>query len=956
MNKFFKILLWIVGGIAALLLLLIIGIQLFFPTEKARRYAEKEGSNVLGRPVTIASLDVSFWGGLGVLLKDVTITGGPETSFDTLMQAAEIDAKLQLWPLLSSEFRVDRFVISQPRIRMVTRKDGSNNYTFATLDTLVPPEAKQIPAEGRATAAAVSFDRLEINRGALYYRNDSTNLTLELTGFNLTTSLTLPRTDYYHSAGKLDADTIRITTDEPLPAYAIQVNYSAGYDPLRQDLTIERCDLSLNGLRLGLDGVVNKLLEAPQARLAVKTDRVDVVDLFALLPPSQRENLKDYAVTGNFSLTVDLEYNSLDTARPILYSGTAVIDKMAMSTDKIPGELKIGRALVDFKQDNLRLTLEKATFDNKPLKGNLVVDNFDDPAISGDLAGDVDLAFVQPFLPGETKQELTGRTQFQLTFSGLVSKPEEMDFSGDLSVVNGHYNSEMLPEPVDSFTVDVYFDRRLVNVRSLIGYFRSGQMSFTGRITNLVPYLLADSTMAKSVAPTADGRLSGRINMAMVNGLLPEKGAPEMTGIAELDLAIDGNMNELSKLRPRGSLSIANATYRDSLLPEPITFLAASLNLQPDTIRVDQLDVKFESSDIAFSGKLINPFPYLLPFDDIDRATVRRPMFLFTLSSQRFDVDKLFPEAVPGSQEAGASERALDSVSIVFVPDIDGQGTLAVDTLIYNKMEFTDATGQVKIRDRKIIVTEITSHLYTGLVSGETTIDLNDFENPIYTGKFTAKQIEADDFMSRFTPFGGYLFGKIDFDGTYNARGWEPDQFLNSLSMDGNALMREGTLKTSGAVYSALNTLSEAVHESIDPEQTIRTLASKVTVDSGRVRLDDVTSKLDKIGDITIGGFYGFDGGLQYKGSLLLSPPLTEKLLGKLGDLGGLLKPKSVDRMALPLVVGGTVDKPSVKLDMSAVTRSAGKNILEGVGDKLKGLLPKKDKPAPADTTKSGGN
>ena len=894
----------------------------------------------------------------------MTIAGAPDAPEDTLMKAGEIDAKLQLWPLLSSEFRVDRFVISEPVISLVTRKDGTNNYTFETLDTLVPPEARDLPSEGKATAAAVSFERLEVTNGRLTYRNDSTNLTLDLTGFDLATSLTLPRKDYYQSVGRLDADTIRITTDEPLPAYAIQVSYSAGYDPIRQDLTIERCDLSLNGLRMELDGVVTKMLDAPQARLAVKTDRVGVVDLFALLPPSQRENLKDYTVSGDFSLTVDLEYNSLDTARPFVYSGTAVIDDMTMATSKIPGELKIGKALVDFKQDNLRLALEKATFDGKPLKGNLVVDNFDDPRISGDLAGDVDLAFVQPFLPGETKHELSGRTRFEITFSGLASKPEEIDFSGDLSVANGRYNSAALPEPVDSFKVDVYFDRRLVNVRTLSGFFPSGKIGFSGRITNLVPYLLADSTVAAKVAPAADGRLTGRMNMAMVNGLLPEKGAPKMTGIADLDLAIAGNMNELSKIRPRGSLAIENATYQDSLLPEPITQLNALLKLQPDTIRVDRLDVRFVSSNIAFSGKLINPFPYLLPFDDIDRSTARRPMFLFTLSSTRFDVDKLFPEVVPGSQEAGAPERALDSVSIVFVPDIDGQGTLAVDTLLYNKMEFTAATGQVKIRDRKIIVTEITSKLYTGDVNGETTIDLNDFENPKYTGKFTAQQIEANDFMARFTPFGGYLFGKIDFSGTYEALGWEPEQFLNSLSMDGKALMREGTVKTSGPIASALSSLSQALNEKIDPIQSIRTLVSKVSVDSGRVQLDDVTSKFDKLGDVKLGGWYSFDGGLQYNGSVLLSQPLTEKLFSGIGDLGGLLKPKSVERVALPLVIGGTIDKPSVKLDLASVTKNAGKEaiqdaekkVLEGVGDKLKGLIPKKDKPKPVDSAKTGGN
>lgn len=958
MNKFLKIIFWVAGILVAFLVVLIIGVQLFFPTEKARQYAIEEGTKTLGRPIDIESLDVSFWGGLGVVLGNVVIANPEEMPGDTLMVAKEIDVKLQFWPLLSSEVRADRFIINDPTIRLHKTADGRDNFTFESLDTIAPPETRDLPSEGKASAAAVSFDRIEINRGALRYRNDSTNLTLELTGFDLSTALTTPSSTLYKSSGRLKADTIKITTDEELPSYSIELNYAAGYAPQQQELTIERGDLSLNGLRLQIDGVVERMLDAPTARLSVQTDRVDVADLFALLPPSQRENLTDYQIDGFFSLTVDLEYDSKDTLDPLLYTGTAVIEEMTMKTADIPGELKLGKALVDFKPDNLRLTLENATFDNEPLRGNLVVNNFDSPDLTGELGGNVDLAFVQPFLPGETKHELSGRTRFEITFSGLVAEPDAFEFSGNVKIPRGKYSSELLPEPIDSFEVDVYFDRSLVNVRTLKGHFPSGQLTFGGRINNLVPYMMADSASAASVYPSIDGKLAGTVSLAMAKGMLPEKGAPELEGLATMDLDIVANLGQLEQFRPRGNLRIQNAAYRDSLLPEPITFLEATMILQPDTISVTNLKVKFESSDVAFVGRLINPFPYLLPIEDIDRSAVRRPLFLFKLSSNRFDVDKLFPEAVPGAQEEGTTEVSLDSVSFVFVPDIDGQGTLDADTVIYNKMEFTDMKGTVRIRDRKITVTDVVANLYAGHVTGETTIDLNDFENPKYTGRFKADAVQANEFMERFTPFGGHLFGQLNVSGDYDAVGWEPEQFLSSLSMDGEASMREGTVKTSGAVHQAIDRIAQAVNEDFDKEQTLKQLASKITVDSGRVQLDEIASELGELGNVALSGWYSFDGGLDYDGTITLSQVYTDKLLknkGLLGGIAGALSSGGSERIALPLKVGGTIDSPKVEIDMAALTREAGKDLLKDAGDKLKGLFNKKkdDKPAAAD---SAGN
>ncbi|MBD3401375.1 AsmA family protein [candidate division GN15 bacterium] len=943
MNKFKKIVLWTLGVLVALVLLAMIGLKLFFPTEKVRQMAEEEGTAALNRDVTIESLDVSFWGGIGVVLKDVSVGSPADFEAENLIQAEKIDVKLQILPLLTGNYRVDRLIVSKPTISLVKTASGVVNYAIdlAAVDTTLPPEVREMPPDRQTAATVVSFDRLEINDGTLYYRDDSAGVTLDLTGFNLTTSLTMPSNRTYESIGELRADSIAISMDdERLPTYALELDYNAAFDMTRQELTINRGDVRLNTLDLSVTGMITDMLEAPQARLAVKTGEVGVADVFSLLPPSQREKLEDFTIAGGFSLTVDLEYYSDRTEDPLVYTGTAVITDMTMASAEIPGELAVGRALLDFKADNLRLALEQATFDNRPLKGHLVVDGFDDPRVSGELAGDVDLKFAEPFLPADHDQSVSGQTKFEIAFSGPVADPAGFDFSGTLSVTDGFYQSTMLPEPVETFTLDVYFDRGLVNVRSLNGTFPSGTLTFSGRINDLVPYLMADSAAAASISPEIDGSLSGSMNLAMANPLLPEKGAPKLTGNAQLDLQFAGSLTDLTRFRPRGSLEITEASYSDSLLPEPITYLAAGMHLTPDTIVVDSLRLKFESSDLYFAGKLVKPFPYLLPIDDLDRSALRRPLFQFQLTSTRLDIDKLFPEAVPGSAEEAEPSKSIDSVSMVFVPDIDGQGTLAVDTLVYNKMEFTDADGQIRIRDRKIDVYDVTAKLYSGDVSGKTVIDLNDFENPKYTGSFAFDQVQANDFMTRFTPFADHLFGTLNFTGSYNAVGWEPDQFLNSLTLDGNGEIKNGEIVTSGAVYQAINQLAEFVNESFDKEQTLKNLSTKIHVENGRVRLDQLDTELDQLGDLSLSGYYGFDGALDYDATLLLSEEMSAKAAKGLGKtLSGLLGGSSGQRLPVGFDIGGTVDQPKAQVDLTKLKEQVGENLLDQAGSKLKDLF-----------------
>ncbi|MFH1372730.1 MAG: AsmA family protein [bacterium] len=946
MKKLVRILGWAVGIFVVLLILAAIGLKLFFPVEKARAMAVERGSRMLGRPIDVKDVDLSLWGGLGIELRDVTIGSPAEMSTGDLLTADAIDLKLQLLPLLGGSYRIDRLVIDKPRIVMVKSVDGANNYTFAAVDSAAPAEvAEQLSPETKVAAAAISFDQLEIHNGSLDYVDDSSGLRIRLEGLQLSTSLENPREGFYESSGSIMAGTVVVVTEKPLPTAAVAVRYRATYDAGNAHLSIKEAQLVVNELEFSLTGDLEHGGDALKARAGIRSESIAVADLLSLLPPEQVAEFAEYTIEGDFTLDLDAEYDG-GKAQPLSYAGMATLSDMVMSKKGLDGKLRLGQAQVDFKPDNLRLNIEEGSFDGQPLKGHLVVDGFDDPLVTGAISGRCDLAYISPFLPAEDEHRLTGLMDFDLKLSGRIKQVHEMTFSGTVQVPGGSYSSALLPEPFESFTLDMFFDNNVARINQFSGTMPSGQMNLSGRIDNLVPYLMADSMAQEKMEVAVDTRMDGRFNLAVINRFLPPTGEPNVGGSAEVDINLVGNMADPASFRPRGKITLSDGSLTDSRLPEPVELFEATLRVQPDTIIVDKFRLQFTTSDIAFTGKLTDPFPYLLPVESVQRARGKRPRLQFEFSSHRFDLDRLFPEAVPGS---GTNRAALpaDSIPPLILPDIDGRGTFTADTIIYSQVEFTGLQGKVRIEDRRISCYDVTGKVYSGDVTGSTTIDLQDFENPHYNGEYQATGIEANDFVSRFSKFGGHVFGKVNLQGSYSADGWEPDEFLNALTMDGSAEMRDGRMVTSGPLHSAIAGLAQQAGQSFEKEQILKSLKTKISVQDGRVILDNLKTGVGKLGDLELGGYYAFDGGIQYRGSLLLSREWTEQLMsqgGLVSGLAGLFADKSVERIKLPLAIDGTVDKPAVNLDFSAMGQNLGDDLTKDAGNLLKGLFKKKDK------------
>ena len=936
-----KIILWLVGIAVVLLVVAVVAIKLFLPVEKIKTMAVEKASAQLNRDVSVGDLDVSFWGGLGVNLMDVAVSNPGGSDSGQTLTARNVDVKLRFWPLLGGEYRLDRLIINEPVIRLHKAADGSVNYALEPVQKKLPADiAEDVTPETQAAAMAVSFDHLEVKNGRVEYKDDSSGVTASVFGLELSTSLAQPAATVFHSSGEMRADSLRavgLPGEMQIPALPVTLDYAAEYDLARRHLRLDGTRFGLGKLRFEAEGDLEHGGPNLKVVMHLTSQSIEVGDVLTTVSGALTELPEDLSISGEFAVDANLDFDDsrVDTLR---YSGAVTLSDVELAKADVAGRLKFRRAIVDFEVDTLRMNIEEGTFDGEPLKGHLLVTDYDKPQVAGELAGKMDLALIQPFLDAEGGHELAGRMSFAVKFTGLLAEPMGMTVSGEVDLPHATYNSPSLPEAVDSLALRAYFDNDLTRIDRLRLRMRNSDFSFTGRIGNLLPYLLADSGIV-SPAPSIDGNVKGRVNLAMLNPFLPAAGSPELAGILETDLSLAGSVAEIGRFQPMGTLSVANGVYRDSLLPEPVERFAVGLRFVPDTLHVDRLELGFESSDVTLTGRISDPFPYLVPLDGVDRSGARRPSVAFAWSSHRFDVDKLFPEAAPGTG-VDRTQLPADSVPLVplVLPDVDGTGTFVFDTVVYSGVEFTNVRGQARIRDRKIDCYNVTSEVYTGSASGRVVIDLNDFSRPRYTGEFDAQRIEADDFVSRFSKLGGHLFGKANLRGSFDAVGLEPDSILRSLTMDGDFVMREGKLKTSGGTYKALKALADQIGESFSEEQPLKNLQTALKVEDGKVRVDELATSLGDIGDLVLDGYYGFDGSLDYNGSLLLTERLTQKLLsssGLVGGLAGLLQDDSIDRVKLPVKITGSMDQPAFAVDYAALSKSLG----EGLKGKAEGLL-----------------
>ena len=401
-----------------------------------------------------------------------------------------------------------------------------------------------------------------------------------------------------------------------------------------------------------------------------------------------------------------------------------------------------------------------------------------------------------------------------------------------------------------------------------------------------------------------DPHLTSELKMKFDLALLGEfKKMPEGTslkGKTEIDAKAFGKIKKLQEMNLSGKVNLRDVEATTPALGVPVKNLNASLSFKGEDVNISNLTLSLGKSSFEFQGRIYRAIPYFL-FQGKEK-----PLLNFSLNSPLMDLDQIFPVA----KEAETQETKDISSDTILLPDINAKGQISVQKLIFRGVEFTNLSASLDVTDGILRVENVASQVYTGTIGGKVTCDFNDIDHLKFDMDFTASQIEANDFLSRFTAIHDHLFGKLNLTASFSGAGNRVEDIKKSLTAFGTATVTDGKLVN----WELLNKLASYLKVKTFKEEQIKTLRNSFRIERGRVWFDDFSAST-KSGDFELSGSVGMDGSLDYKLTTVLSPELSSGF-DALGDLSDYLK-NDQERVVLDVKIKGSAKNPEFVLDTS---------------------------------------
>lgn len=176
--------------VAVVVLLVLVGAVAFAASklntylQDNREWLAGQVSAALGRPVSFDEIGVSFRGGLGARVTDLSIGDDAAFSKDQFLQVARADVVVKILPALRGSYEVKRVVLDAPTVNVIRGKSGFNFESIGkagdrpAAESTAPPEPEAEAGGSEAIPLLVSL--MEIRDGRLSFVDRTTSPATEM--------------------------------------------------------------------------------------------------------------------------------------------------------------------------------------------------------------------------------------------------------------------------------------------------------------------------------------------------------------------------------------------------------------------------------------------------------------------------------------------------------------------------------------------------------------------------------------------------------------------------------------------------------------------------------------------------------------------------------------------------------------------------------------------------------
>ena len=496
-----------IAGITLGVLLILILVLPFAFQGKIEKLVKQEGNKMLNAQFDFSTLDISLirnFPSASITLEDFWLKGAGEFQNDTLIQAGELTAAVNLFSLFgNSGYDISKIIIEDTKVKAIVLENGHPNWD------VMKPSADTTDTEETPTESApirIKLQKLSIKDLSVSYDDRQGGMYAAINHLNATCS------------GDFGSErtTVDLSMETPSLTYRtggipflnkarLEADMNVDADFANNKYTLKDNTISLNAIQVNIDGWAAMQKNGIGMDMKLNTNEVGFKELLSLIPAIYAKDFQDLKTDGKASLTA--------FAKGIL--GQDQVPQFEVALDVKDGMFRYPSLPAGVENINITANVKNAggnidateitvsPFDFV-LAGNpfslkaSVKTPVSDPDLQATAKGTLDLGKIKEVYPLED-MTLNGTIQADMNLAGKLSYIEkeqydQMKAAGSIRLNNMKLNLQDMPA-IDIQRSTFSFSPRYLQLSETTINIGQNDLTVDSRFENYLGYALKGSTL-----------------------------------------------------------------------------------------------------------------------------------------------------------------------------------------------------------------------------------------------------------------------------------------------------------------------------------------------------------------------------------------------------------------------------------------------------------------------------
>ncbi len=539
------------------------------------------------------------------------------------------------------------------------------------------------------------------------------------------------------------------------------------------------------------------------------------------------------------------------------------------------------------------------------------------------------------------KIKVSGSASISGTVKGLYFEEIYPAFDLKIDVTDGNLKYVDLPEEIKNIRADIsvskpqgILDLTEVNIKTAHLEIKNNPVDLTLLLKNLV------------TDPWFDGAFIGKINFDQLKNALPLDSV-NISGTIDANLFVKGNYSSIEKeqydkINSDGIVLLDNFLYDSPDFTQKIWVPSGKLDFSPQNVNLSQFNLKVGQSDFNLTGKVYNYLNYIFKDGvlqgDLQLASsfvnINELLRLQKKKETPASTNKNVAEPSTGSKVAESQEKLAFDIP----KNIDFTFRSNIDKAIFDKLPLSEITGLITAKNGKLILNGLNMNTLDGELKLTGSYENTPQNQPLVDFGFEIIRFDipvAFQSLSGFqkmAPIAGQSQGKLS--SSIKMKGQLTPMFkILPSSVDGNGNFNTENLRIiNSAVFNQLKGI--LLPEKLQNVE-IEDFKANFTIVNGNIDLKPFKTKVAGQ-ETTVLGTLSAENLLN----LRLDFNVNRDAFGT--DIQNILNVipgnKSITMVPAGVNITGPVNKPDVKVDLSAARKTITNAAKDGIQESAKKL------------------